>query len=182
MRQFATDQRPLLSLDDPVVLANAKSDPVGFVRNLEGAVIDEIQRAPELMLVIKQSVDTNTAPGQFLLTGSANVVSLPTIGDSLAGRTEIIEFFPFAQAELLGRKGDAIDRPMLANSADRLPFRQILLENGAIFLTKMSGPNEPKTVGRLGMGPLHASQNLGNYWELNLVFSDNLLLKARKLG
>jgi uncharacterized protein len=99
-----------LSLDDPVILANAKRDPVGFIRNLQGAVIDEIQRAPELMLVIKQSVDTNTAPGRFLLTGSANLMALPTIGDSLAGRIEIVELFPFAQAELKGRSGDAIDR------------------------------------------------------------------------
>jgi predicted AAA+ superfamily ATPase len=109
VRKFANDQRPFLSLDDPVTLANAKSDPVGFIRNLNGAVIDEIQRAPELMLVIKQSVDANTTPGRFLLTGSANVMALPTIGDSLAGRIEIIELLPFAQAELLGRKGNAID-------------------------------------------------------------------------
>jgi len=110
VRQFVHERRPYLSLDDPVILANAKSDPVGFIRNLEGAVIDEIQRAPELMLVIKQSVDTDTTPGRFLLTGSANVMALPMIGDSLAGRIEIVELFPFAQAELLQRSGDAIDR------------------------------------------------------------------------
>lgn len=109
-RKFVNEQRPYLSLDDPVILANAKNDPVGFIRNLQGAVIDEIQRAPELMLVIKQSVDTNTVPGRFLLTGSANVMSLPTIGDSLAGRIEIVQLFPFAQSELAGRSGDAIDR------------------------------------------------------------------------
>jgi predicted AAA+ superfamily ATPase len=110
IRKFVNDRRPYLSLDDPVILANAKNDPVGFIRNLDGAVIDEIQRAPELMLVIKQSVDSNTAPGRFLLTGSANVMALPTIGDSLAGRIEIVELFPFAQSELFGRNGDAIDR------------------------------------------------------------------------
>ncbi len=110
VRKFVTEQRPFLSLDDPVVLASAKRDPVGFIRNLEGGVIDEIQRAPELMLVIKQSVDTNTAPGRFLLTGSANIMALPTIGDSLAGRIEIVQLFPFAQSELRGRAGDAIDR------------------------------------------------------------------------
>lgn len=91
VRKFANDQRPFLSFDDSVPLTNAKSDPVGFKRNLDGAIIEEIQRAPELKLVIKQSVDANTAPGRFLLTGSANVTALPTIGDSLAGRIEIIE-------------------------------------------------------------------------------------------
>jgi uncharacterized protein len=109
-RKFVNGQRPFLSLDDPVILANAKNDPVGFIRNLQGAVIDEIQRAPELMLMIKQSVDTNTVPGRFLLTGSANVMSLPTIGDSLAGRIEIVQLFPFAQSELAGRSGDAVNR------------------------------------------------------------------------
>lgn len=110
VRKFANDKRPFLSLDDPVTLSNAKADPVGFIRNLQGAVIDEIQRAPELMLIIKQSVDTNTSPGRFLLTGSANVMALPSIGDSLAGRIEIIELLPFAQAELRGQKGDVIDK------------------------------------------------------------------------
>jgi len=61
VRKFANDQRPFLSLDDPVPLANAKNYPVGFIRNLDGAVIDEIQRAPELMLLIKQIVDANYA-------------------------------------------------------------------------------------------------------------------------
>lgn len=110
VRRYVTDQRPFVSLDDPVNLASARNDPVGFIRNLDGAVIDEIQRVPELMLVIKQSVDSNTAPGRFLLTGSANVMALPTIGDSLAGRIEIVELLPFAQSELLGRSGNAIDR------------------------------------------------------------------------
>jgi predicted AAA+ superfamily ATPase len=109
VRKFVNSQRPFLSLDDPVILA----------RNLDGAVIDEIQRAPELMLVIKQSVDTDTRPGRFLLTGSANVMALPTIGDSLAGRIEIVELFPFAQSELLGRGGDAVDR-FFSNESIRL--------------------------------------------------------------
>jgi len=119
VRKFVNNQRPFLSLDDPVILANAKNDPVGFIRNLDGAVIDEIQRAPELMLVIKQSVDTDTRPGRFLLTGSANVMALPTIGDSLAGRIEIVELFPFAQSELIGRGGDAVDR-FFSNESIRL--------------------------------------------------------------
>lgn len=119
VRKFVNNQRPFLSLDDPVILANAKSDPVGFIRNLDGAVIDEIQRAPELMLLIKQSVDTDTRPGRFLLTGSANVMALPTIGDSLAGRIEIVELFPFAQSELIGRGGDAVDR-FFSNESIRL--------------------------------------------------------------
>ena len=142
-RKFVNEQRPYLSLDDPVILANAKNDPVGFIRNLQGAVIDEIQRAPELMLVIKQSVDTNTVPGRFLLTGSANVMSLPTIGDSLAGRIEIVQLFPFAQSELAGRSGDAIDRFF---SDAPLPLREPVIGQELADIVARGG--YPEAIGR----------------------------------
>jgi uncharacterized protein len=118
-RSFIDEDRRYLSLDDPTNLANAKSDPIGFIRNVRGAVIDEIQRAPELMLVIKQRVDNEPVPGRFLLTGSANVMALPTIGDSLAGRIEIIELFPLAQSEIERRRGSSIDR-LFAGEPPRL--------------------------------------------------------------
>lgn len=110
VRQFANDARPYFTLDDAATLANARGDPVGFIRNADGAVIDEIQRAPELMLVLKMAVDNDPRPGRYLLTGSANVMALPTVGDSLAGRIEIVELFPFAQSELLAGRGAFIDR------------------------------------------------------------------------
>jgi uncharacterized protein len=145
VRKFVTEQRPFLSLDDPVVLASAKRDPVGFIRNLEGAVIDEIQRAPELMLVIKQSVDTNTAAGRFLLTGSANIMALPTIGDSLAGRIEIVQLFPFAQAELRDRGGDAVDRFF---SAEPLHIVDPIVGQDLAEIVARGG--YPEAVGRTG--------------------------------
>lgn len=110
MRQFVSDDRPYLTLDDPATFSRAKTDPVEFVRSLNKAVIDEIQRAPELMMVIKESVDRDTRPGRFLLTGSANVMALPTVGDSLAGRIEIITLLPLSQAEITGSPGRLIDR------------------------------------------------------------------------
>lgn len=67
MRWFVSDDRPYLTLDDPATFNRAKADPVEFVRSLNKAVIDEIQRAPELMMVIKESVDRDTRPGRFLL-------------------------------------------------------------------------------------------------------------------
>ena len=77
-----------LTLDDRVVFAAARDDPVGFVAGLSGPVIlDEIQRAPEIFLPIKAEVDRDRRPGRFLLTGSANVLLLPRMADSLAGRT-----------------------------------------------------------------------------------------------
>jgi len=110
VRQFVTDERPYLSLDDIATCARARSDPVAFIRGLDRVVIDEIQRAPELMMAIKQSVDLDTRPGRFLLTGSANVMALPTVGDSLAGRIEIVTLLPLAQAEITAAPGRFIER------------------------------------------------------------------------
>lgn len=109
-REFVTAARPYVTLDDLATLEAARRDPVGFVRGLKGAVIDEIQRAPAVMLAIKQAVDADPTPGRFLLTGSANVMELPIIRDSLAGRLAVINLLPFAQAELAGSPGRFIDR------------------------------------------------------------------------
>ena len=110
VRQFAEGRRRYVTLDEPGVLAAARSDPTGFIRGLPDAIIDEIQRAPELMLAIKMAVDEDPRPGRYLLTGSANVMALPTVGDSLAGRIEIVRLLPFAQCELEGRPNSLIDR------------------------------------------------------------------------
>lgn len=109
-RQVAGQDRPYLTLDDAATLAAARSDPTGFVRGLKRTVIDEVQRAPELMLAIKESVDRDQDPGRFLLTGSANLATLPAIADSLAGRMAVIPLLPFAQAELLRTPGQFLER------------------------------------------------------------------------
>lgn len=94
-----------LSFDDDNLLQAAKTDPVGFVQNLpEQIILDEIQRIPELFTSIKASVDKNRNPGRFILTGSANVLLLPKLADSLAGRMEIIQLRPLAQCEIAGKK------------------------------------------------------------------------------
>ncbi len=95
--------RQYLTLDDAVVLNAARSDPTGFVNGLQGAVtLDEVQRVPELFLAIKAAVDRQRQPGRFLLTGSANVLLLPGIADSLAGRMEVLSLWPLSCAELAG--------------------------------------------------------------------------------
>jgi len=91
------------SFDDAVTLAAATSDPVGFVGDLpERAILDEVQRAPALFTALKRAVDRDRTPGRFLLTGSANVLLLPTLADSLAGRMEILRLHPLSQGELAG--------------------------------------------------------------------------------
>ena len=77
-----------VTLDDEITLTAALHDPTGFVRELDRAVIDEIQRAPAPLLAIKKSIDEDRRPGRFLLTGFANVMTMPTVADSLAGRME----------------------------------------------------------------------------------------------
>lgn len=98
------------SFDDDVMLAAALSDPTGFIDNLPPKVIlDEIQRAPQLFRAIKATVDRNRTPGRFLLTGSANVLVLPRLSDSLAGRMSILRLHPLSQAELTGTLPDFLD-------------------------------------------------------------------------
>ena len=109
-RQFVDADRPYLTLDDPGTLGAARADPAGFVRGLARAVIDEVQRAPELLLAIKESVDRDTTPGRFLLTGSASLATLPAIADSLAGRMEVVTLLPLSQAEIRGQRGTCLDR------------------------------------------------------------------------
>jgi predicted AAA+ superfamily ATPase len=102
VKKMGTSERAYITLDDQTVLEAARNDPVGFIRGLDQAIIDEVQRAPDLLLAIKKSVDEDYRPGRFLLTGSANVLTLPKVADSLAGRMETIQMLPLARAEIAG--------------------------------------------------------------------------------
>lgn len=92
-----------VSFDDDVQRAAAHADPVGFVADLpRKLVLDEVQRVPSLFTSLKAVVDKKRTPGRFILTGSANVLLVPTLADSLAGRMEVLRLHPLAQAELAG--------------------------------------------------------------------------------
>jgi uncharacterized protein len=110
VRQFVEPKRPFITLDDDLTLLSAKRDPVGLVRDLDCCVIDEIQRAPALLLAIKKAVDEDRRPGRFLITGSANLMTLPTVADSLAGRMETLTLLPLARCEIQAGDGFWIDR------------------------------------------------------------------------
>ena len=109
-RRIAGDAMPFLTLDDATALDAASADPVGFVRGLDRAVIDEIQREPSLMLAIKIAVDADPRLGRFLLTGSADLMTLPRVADSLAGRMGIVRLLPLAQAELRSSSTSFLDK------------------------------------------------------------------------
>lgn len=109
VRQVAESGLRYLTMDDELTLLSAREDPVGMIRSLDRAVIDEIQRAPALLLAIKKSVDEDRRPGRFLLTGSANLMALPTVADSLAGRMETLSLLPLSQSEMEGRTKNWLD-------------------------------------------------------------------------
>ena len=110
VRQLAAKGLRYLTLDDELTLLAARADPVGLIRSLDRAVIDEIQRAPQLLLAIKKSVDEDRRPGRFLLTGSANLMALPLVADSLAGRMETLSLLPLSQTEIEGHSANWIDQ------------------------------------------------------------------------
>lgn len=116
VRQIAGQERlRYLTLDDDLTLLAAREDPVGMIRGLDRAVIDEIQRAPQLLLAIKKTVDEDRRPGRFLLTGSANLLALPTVADSLAGRMETLTLLPLSQSEMHGVTVNWLDSAFAGN-------------------------------------------------------------------
>ncbi len=127
------------TFDDPTLLVAAKSNPSGFLESIKTPVVfDEIQRVPELFLSIKMRVDKNREAGSFLLTGSANVLLMPNIADSLAGRIEILNLRPLSQGELEGNQedfidwvcGDKFELPIAKYSGDREELFKKMLTGG----------------------------------------------------
>ncbi len=128
-----------LTLDDPVVATATSMDPAGFIRAqvLRGTtVIDEVQRAPQLLVEIKASVDRNRRPGQFLLTGSANLWFLPHLAQYLTGRMEVLTLWPLSQGELEGTRDQFID---IAFSDDPLPLKRIAVDRTDIMRRLLAG-------------------------------------------
>lgn len=125
------------SFDDATILAAAREDPVGFVAGLpERIILDEIQRVPELLATIKLAVDRDRTPGRFILTGSANILLIPTLSDSLAGRLEIIGLHPLSRCELLGQPSRFLDAIFSGAAMD---FRSERLGDGIADIVAAGG-------------------------------------------
>lgn len=100
-RKVAADRKmDFVTLDEEQFRQFANDDPSGFMRGLDRAVIDEVQRAPGLILALKMAVDEDPRPGRFLITGSVDLFKGTISPDSLAGRVETVELLPFSQAEI----------------------------------------------------------------------------------
>lgn len=107
---FQEAHRRFLTFDDSNILAAAKADPAGFLNAYnEPLILDEVQRVPELFLALKASVDRDRRPGRYLLSGSANVLFLSKVADSLAGRMEVLTLWPFSQGEIEGVREGFVD-------------------------------------------------------------------------
>ncbi|MBI2921948.1 MAG: ATP-binding protein [Planctomycetes bacterium] len=103
-------ERTYVTFDEDDRRLAAATNPSGFVAGLVGdVVLDEIQKVPELFSSLKLAIDRDRKPGRFLLTGSANVLLLPRLSDSLAGRMELLTLGPLTQGELEGRPETALD-------------------------------------------------------------------------
>lgn len=106
----------IMTMDDPTTLSAAQADPLGFLQNLSPhVIIDEVQRAPELFLSIKKLVDDSRKGRRLILTGSADVMTLPQVADSLAGRIEIHDLWPLSQAEIQGKQSKFLDTLIAAD-------------------------------------------------------------------
>ena len=99
-----------VNFDDDVARGAAEADPAGFVADLpEHTILDEVQRVPALFAALKTAVDRKRVAGRFMLTGSANVLLVPKLVDSLAGRMQILRLHPLAQCELARRAPAFLD-------------------------------------------------------------------------
>ncbi|MGH9291590.1 MAG: ATP-binding protein [Acidimicrobiales bacterium] len=141
----------LRSLDDQGMLDAARTDPTGFVSTgARPLVIDEVQRGGEpLVRAIKAAVDRDPAPGQFVLTGSSNFLTVPTISESLAGRAAFLEVWPFTQGELAGRNDSFVDA-VIAGAESLAGYRQSGLQRRDVYERLCTGgyPEVQRLVSR----------------------------------
>jgi uncharacterized protein len=138
-------------LDNPAELASARHDPESFVRHDGVMFIDEVQRAPELILPIKARVDEDNRAGQYLLTGSSRLLKLRMLPDVLVGRSETIELWPFSQGEVESEPDGFVDAvfaepPQLTTRATELreDYIERALRGGFPEATKRSSGRREK--------------------------------------
>jgi predicted AAA+ superfamily ATPase len=133
-----------MTLDNAGILAAAGADPSGFIAGIEKpVVIDEVQRIPELLLAIKEDVDRHRRPGRYILTGSADILTIPKVADALAGRMELMTLWPLSIAEIGGLKANIVD------ALFRDDFHRTLFQNPTFNLNaSMSAGGFPEPLQR----------------------------------
>ena len=105
------DSYDYVTFDDPDIRAFAKEDPIGFTAGLsDRTILDEVQYVPEIFSSLKRVIDQDRKSGRYVLTGSTNLMLLPTLSDSLAGRIEIQRLYPLAQCEIISKENNFLKR------------------------------------------------------------------------
>lgn len=140
----------LVSLDDPVALEPARRDPDGFLELGGGGLlgIDEVQRVPELVRALKAAVDADRRPGRFLVTGSAELLDVPGVSDSLAGRAETVALYGLSQGELADRREDFVGN-IVASGPEWIVSRTSTMDRAA-YLDLLCAGGYPEAIGRQG--------------------------------
>jgi uncharacterized protein len=133
-----------VSFDDEAVRDAARRDPLGFVEGLSRrTILDEVQRVPEIFTALKAAIDERRTAGRFILTGSANVLLVPRLADSLAGRMGILRLHPLAQCELHGK------RPRFIETLFRGGFRTRITDRlGTALVDRIVGGGYPAALAR----------------------------------
>ena len=133
-----------VSFDDEAIRTAAQNDPIGFVAGLpKRTILDEVQRVPEIFTSLKSVIDRGRSAGRFILTGSANVLLIPRLADSLAGRMGLLRLHPLAQCELIGARSRFLD------SLFRGTFRSGLARPlGEVLVERIIGGGYPAALAR----------------------------------
>ncbi|MFT3887547.1 MAG: ATP-binding protein [Arachnia sp.] len=134
------------NLDHAATRQAAQFDPTSFVRAPGLLAIDEVQRVPELLLAIKEVVDADQRPGQFLLTGSARLLGMRGVPDALPGRMETIELWPLSQGEI-DESGDGFVDAVFDQGADLTHHSS---EDRAGYIDRLVRGGFPEAVAREG--------------------------------
>ena len=115
VKDIGQDTRKFYSLDDINVLDMAQNDPKSLISESGLITLDEIQREPKLLLAVKHDIDVNRQPGRFLLTGSANLLLMQKVSESLAGRASYLNLWPLTRREQLGQGSCGIWEQLIGN-------------------------------------------------------------------
>jgi uncharacterized protein len=130
--------------DDEAVRDAARRDPIGFVEGLSRrTILDEVQRVPEIFTALKAAIDERRTAGRFILTGSANVLLVPRLADSLAGRMGILRLHPLAECELHGKRPRFIETLFRGGFPTRITDRL-----GTALVDRIVGGGYPAALAR----------------------------------
>lgn len=121
VRELLPDRRPYYSLDDLDIRAQAERSPDELVERAERMVLDEVQRVPDLLIAVKRAVDEGRRPGRYVLTGSANLLLMRRVSESLAGRATYVTLWPMTRREIEGREHAGVWSGLLERPAEEWP-------------------------------------------------------------